>query len=242
MAVTMAHINSQARLMTNTLGSGYFDDAVEMPYYINFAVSDVYDRVVAAYSEYFMAQAQFALTTSNDILLTDIITPVTPAGTTFYKELGVDYWPSGSAQTAVTVLPIGSYTERNAGNVWGGGIYGPERRYNILGNILQILPSTTNFKGAYNLIFVPSCPVLSDIVDLPVEMERWVKLISLKVAKMMKSKREQPIDDLTADIALQERRIDEMAHHRIKEGKRIPQHANGYAGWQGWGNSGYGGP
>ena len=238
---TMADIITAARVKTNTLGSGYFDDSVEMPIYVNFAVSDVYDRVVAAYDQYFAKHAPFTLTTSNEISLPDIIDPGSEnPQSDFYKELGVDYWPNGNALTALTVMPIGSYLERNFGNAWGGaGIYGPVRMYNIIGDTLQILPASANYAGKYVLHYVPNAPIMTVVDDLPVELVRWVKLITLKVAKTMKEKREQPTDEITAAIAQQERRIDEMAHHRIKEGKRIPIRNVNVMGWSG--NNGFGG-
>jgi len=237
MAVSLNDIITEARQATNTLNSGFFDDTVELPGYVNDELSDLYDRVVGSYEKYFIVSKNFTLTSSNSIELATL-TGADPSEQ-FYKEVGLDWWPSGVAGTApaITVYPIGTYEDRNYGNVGVSvGMFGPARQYDLVGSQLQILPNTVPFAGVYTLRYIPNAPTLTNDVNLPVELERWKKLLILKVTKRMKDKREQDVTSISTEIATQEKRIDDAARHRKKEGKRIPNRVrSGYPG-------GYGGP
>jgi len=224
MAVRLNDLITEARMETNTLDSGFFDDTVEMPRYVNNAVSALYDRVVGAFEQYFSLTKTFALTSTNTILLTDITG--TDPSQQFYKELGLDYLLGGSPTgRAVSVPNLGSFEERNAGNVWGGPfVDGPERRYFINGPSLVVYPQTANFAGTYNLFYIPTVPMLTSSVNLPVELERWKRLIVLDTARAMKEKREQDTDAIERKIAVVEKQIDDAARNRSKEGKMIPRH------------------
>lgn len=232
MAVTLNDIIVAARTETNTLNSGFFDDTVEMPQYVNDSVSAVYDRIVGAYEQYFATTSSFSLTSSNTIALTAI----TLTGPAFYKELGVNFMSGG---LPVTVQPIGSYTERNRGNIWGGPfVGGPNLSYFINGANLEIYPSTSGFAGSYQLVYVGNVPTLTDLVDLPVELERWKRLVILETTLLMKQKREQDTDAIERKIAVINAEIDAAARHRKKEGKMIPARGT-YSGGSGYGPWGW---
>jgi hypothetical protein len=136
-------------------------------------------------------------------------------------------------------MPIGSYENRNDGCGWSTqGLIGADRTYVLVGDSLEILPNLTAFAGTYTLHYIPSCPVLSDTVDLPVELERWVKLVVEKVSVSIKLKREQDTADLERLIAQQEKRIDNAARHRYKEGKFLPTRARQRGNGNPWGFGG----
>lgn len=221
MAVTLANIIASARLETNTVGSGFFDDTTEMPFYVNTAVAAVWDRLIGAFQQYAAVVKAFSLTSTNVIALT-AITGADPSEQ-FYKELGVDFLIGGVGGRKVSVPNIGSFMNRNDGSLTAGPYYdGLTRAYYISGSNLIIYPESTNFAGAYQLIYVPNAPTLTSGVNLPVELERWQRLIVLETALLMRSKREQDTSALETKIAIVNKQMDDAAQNRSKEGKFIP--------------------
>ena len=114
----------------------------------------------------------------------------------FYKELGVDWLGSG---IALSVPRLPSFMNRN------DGIY-----------------TSNPLSGDYVLHYVPSCPVLSSIVDLPQELERWKQMILLEAQIPVYMKRGLGIDAAREELNVKKREIEASAKSRIGEPKLIP--------------------
>lgn len=114
----------------------------------------------------------------------------------FYKELGVDYTSQGRA---LTLPRLDSFLARNQNN-----------------------SAISDVSGNYTLWYIPSCPVLDDVYDLPTEMERFRDLILLRGAIRIYLKRQMSTADL--EIAYDKELADVKASlkNRVNEPRAIP--------------------
>ena len=159
---------------------------------------------------------------------------------TFYKETGVDWF--NSSTFPVTIPRLDSFQQRNAGGIGGLGGASPgglgPRSFDIIGDSLVIYPPISSFVGSYQLHYVPSCPVLSNVVDLPHELDRWNDVILLTGAIVVKEKRNMSTAQLEQRLAVRKQEIQAAMKHRAKEPKLIPLRQSG--GITGRNDSGYG--
>ncbi len=129
------------------------------------------------------------------IALSLLITPVLH-NPPFYKELGVD-WTGGGMTLSVPRLQ--SFMNRN------DGIY-----------------TSNPMSGNYVLHYVPSCPVLSAVTDLPPELERWKQMIILEASIPVYMKRGLLTSEARQELNIKKREIESSAKSRIGEPKLIP--------------------
>jgi len=116
--------------------------------YINEAVYDLYDLLLAANPHFYVLQFPFTLTSSNVLDLTTVTSLTTFGMSGFYKLRGVDYLPSPTG-TPIAVRPF-NFAERNRQSV---------RTYALEGFNLRIHP-LLNFSGNYTLWYTPRPPQL----------------------------------------------------------------------------------
>ncbi len=114
----------------------------------------------------------------------------------FYKELGVDY----NSQGRPLSLPrLDSFLQRN-----------------------QNGSAISDVSGAYSLWYIPSCPVLDDIYDLPTEMERFRNMILLEGAIMIYIKRQMSTAELENRLDKETRKVEASLKNRVNEPRAIP--------------------
>lgn len=114
----------------------------------------------------------------------------------FYKELGVDYTSQGRA---LTLPRLDSFLARNQNN-----------------------SAISDVSGNYTLWYIPSCPVLDDVYDLPTEMERFRDLILLEGAISIYLKRQMPTADLEMRLAKKVHDVEASLKNRVNEPRAIP--------------------
>ncbi len=114
----------------------------------------------------------------------------------FYKELGID-WLGGGMK--LSVPRIQSFMNRN------DGIY-----------------TSNPMSGDYTLHYVPSCPVLSAVTDLPPELERWKQMILLEAKVPVLEKRGLDVSSTLTELAIKKKEIEASAKSRVGEPKMIP--------------------
>ena len=114
----------------------------------------------------------------------------------FYKELGIDWLGAGMK---LSVPRLQSFMNRN------DGIY-----------------TANPMAGDYVLHYVPSCPVLSSIVDMPQELERWKQMILLEAQITVYMKRGLDTSECRQELNIKKREIESSAKSRVGEPKLIP--------------------
>src|SRR6185369_7143273 len=72
------------------------------------------------------------------------------------------------------------------------------------------------------LHYVPSCPVLSDVTDLPPELERWKQMILLEAQIPVYMKRGLDVSEARNELNIKKREIEASAKSRVGEPKLIP--------------------
>lgn len=192
MATTLADLILSVRQTANVENNGFFDDVVEMPRIINEAANEVYDLLVTTFAPYFQKDATFTLTSIPSILLTTITTGL-PA---FYKETGIDFQQGGSLQVQ-PVIKLDSFSDR----------------------YLQV---NSDFAGSYTLHYVPSLVLLTNVVNLPDEMDRWRELVELHAAIKCYEKRQKPCDTIRTAYETKKASIISAAPQRMGEPQLIP--------------------
>lgn len=103
MAQTLANLRAEAQQRANQENKTLVAPA-DWNRYINEAIAELYDVIVAVNPHYYVSSSAFTLTAVNTFALTTLA-PV------FYKLRGVDYLPSATGQP-VTVHPF-NFQERN---------------------------------------------------------------------------------------------------------------------------------
>ncbi len=129
------------------------------------------------------------------IALSLLITPVLNSPP-FYKELGVD-WTGGGMTLSVPRLQ--SFMNRN------DGIY-----------------TSNPMSGDYVLHYVPSCPILSAVTDLPPEIERWKQMLILVASISVYMKRGIGTSEARQELNIKKHEIESSAKSRVGEPKLIP--------------------
>lgn len=192
MSTLLSDLMTATRQTANVENSGFIDDTVELPRLINEAALEVYDLVVTAFAPYFAKDATFTLTSTPSILLTAI----TGAGPTFYKELGIDFQQQGSLQIQ-PVIKLDSFSDR----------------------FLQI---NSDFAGTYTLHYVPSFVTMTNSVNLPDELDRWREMIELHAAIKIYEKRQKDTSTLEAQLARKRATVTSAMTQRMGEPQLIP--------------------
>lgn len=129
------------------------------------------------------------------VALSLLITPVLH-NPPFYKELGIDWLGSGMK---LSVPRLQSFMNRN------DGIY-----------------TSNPMEGDYILHYIPSCPILSAVVDLPQELERWKQMILLEAQITVYMKRGLDTSECRQELNIKKREIESSAKSRVGEPKLIP--------------------
>lgn len=101
MAQTLAQLRAEAQQRANQEGKTLVGTS-EWNRYVNLAISELYDRVIAANPHYYISSLDVSLSSSNAVALSTF--------TGFYKLRGVDY---RQGTRSMNVLPFDFASERN---------------------------------------------------------------------------------------------------------------------------------
>jgi hypothetical protein len=189
---------------------------IELNDIIQDAVQSVYQWVVGKFAPYFKNQANFTVAAGvNSVTLASI---TSANGDAFYKELGLDWLNGGSVP--YTVRRLDSFQDRNIGFNTGG--YNPDIRFDIIGGSIVFYPPNANFAGTYTLHYVPDVITLTDLIDLPVELARFLQCILLEGELTVRNKRSQDTTGVERRLALKKAELLAAAGNRAKEPKMVP--------------------
>lgn len=198
MAQTLANLRLEAQQRANQENKTLVA-TTEWNRYINEAISELYDLVIAVNPHYYVRSFPFALSSVNTLDLTTLT-----GG--FYKLRGVDYLPSATGR-AITLHPF-IFSERNKQGY---------RAYALEGSNLLILPNS-NFAGSYTIWYTAVAPTLTvdgDTLDMILDV--WSEYITVTVAIAAATKEESPIDALSQQKALLIERVNKAAANRDGE-------------------------
>lgn len=215
MAQTLSSLRLESQQRCNQESKNLIGSA-EWNRYINEAISELYDAVLAVNPHYYVRSFPFTLSSVNTLDLTTLT-----GG--FYKLRGVDYLPSANGR-AITLHPF-NFAERNRQGY---------RAYALEGSNLMILPNT-NFAGNYTIWYTGIAPVLvgeSDPLDMILDV--WSEYITVTVAIAGATKEESPIDALSQQKALLMERVGKAAANRDGEPAQAADLTQGAAGDMLW--------
>lgn len=192
--------------------------------FINLACEELYDLLITAYEDYFMApRAQFN-TTANQFIydLPNGITEYTGAdgnefvAPAFYKLLGVDLGLSTANNAFVTIkkfdlIDRNKYVYPNS----GGQMYGVfNLRYRLMGNKIEFIPSPAN-NQTIQLLYIPRLtPLLQDTDITTIGYGGWLNYVIVRAAKYALDKEESDTSKLDSELLFMKNRIEETAQNR----------------------------
>jgi hypothetical protein len=221
-AVTLAQLAQAARETSNTENNTGFISATELDRVVNEGVSRVYDVLIESFQQYFALSASFTLTATVNSAALSTVVPPTP-GPRFYKELGLDF--QIDSQRRETVTRLDSFMDRNRSD---------RRRYFVSGDLLTVYPPE-RAAGTYTLWYAPAAPVLTALIDLPVEMERWREMIEVAAAIKVLTKREMQTEGLERQFQALKKGVEDSAASRMAEPAQVPMHGPSWGGyWNQW--------
>jgi len=224
--------------------------------YINQAQYELYDILITAYQDQYVAPPVQFTTNGTDYLyplpngsntflnalnLSQTITP--PA---FYKLLGVDLQVQNTNNGYVNVQKF-NFDNRNQ-FVYPNStstIYGVYNcRYRVMGNNIMFIPTPSANQGI-RLWYIPRLQQLLNDTDITTTgISGWVEYVIVRAAKYALDKEESDSTVLTQEIAYLKMRIEEAASNR-DAGKpdtiTDSRSTKGYWGGDGWGPGQQGG-
>ena len=203
MSTTLLELRTRSRQLADMVDNEFVSDS-ELNNYINFAIAELHDLLVAAYgSDYFLSSTTGTTTSGTQ----DYSLP-----SDFYKLRGVDVKINNSDW--FNVKPF-NFNERNRFDDSTSWTYLglSNLRYRIMGSNLKFTPTPDNAQQ-YRIWYVPVATKLSDDADTLDDVNQYSDYIIVSAALKMAHKQEMDTSSLAAERARLERRITEMAPNR----------------------------
>jgi hypothetical protein len=216
--------------------------------FINLAMYELYDLLITAYEDYYMAPRARFNTNGNQFsypLPDGTTTFIDQNGDSFvpeplYKLLGVDLAVNVDAsQNAFVTLRKYSLIDRNKyvfPNTQSAryGVYNPA--YRMLGNKIEFIP-TPSSNTTMQLLYIPRLRQLLKDTDLTtLGHSGWLLYAICRAAKYALDKEESDTSKLDAELAFLKQRIEESAMNRDAGQPDTISNTRGNAGG-GWGSS-----
>ncbi len=221
--------------------------------FINLAMNELYDLLITAYEDYFMApRIQFVASGNTSIF-------ALPNGTNqflsypnqgplftpppFYKLLGVDLGLQNANNAFVTVNKY-SLIERNrfvfpntASTIYG--VF--NLQYRLLGSNIEFIPTPSGGQ-VLQILYIPRLPELIADTDITtIGFSGWLNYVIIRAAKYALDKEESDTSKLDQDLMYVMKRIEETAPNRdAGQPEKISsiRQGRGWGDGGGWGNNG----
>ena len=222
----------------------------EWNFFINQSMYELYDLLITAYEDYFMAPAAQFTTNSVDFLypLPDGALPFKDlSGNTFiakpfYKLAGIDLGIQTAANAFVTVNKF-NFADRN-NYVYPNSastIYGVfNMRYRLIGTNIEFIPTPTSGQPI-RLWYYPRLPaLLQDTDTTTLGVSGWLQYVIVRAAKYALDKEESDTSKLDQELIFLKGRIEESAQGRdASQPDRVSDtRKNSGYGWNGFGFNG----
>lgn len=245
----------QIRLMSQQKADRINSDFVTLPEwnnFINLAMYELYDLLITADEEYFVATPAQFQTNGNQYQyplpdgLTTFIDGISGApdyvAEPFYKLKGVDLGLS-SANNAWVTLNKFNFIDRNR-YVYpnsGGSMYGVFNcQYRLLGSKIEFIP-TPSANQPIRLWYIPRLPQLLKDTDISTTgISGWLAYVITRAAKYALDKEESDTSKLDSELVFLSQRIESTA---VNRDTGMPDRISDSRGQGYWGpGSGYNGP
>ena len=247
--MSLAEIRQQARERADRVNSNFFTTQ-ELNNYINSSMFELYDILVTAYEDYFLATPvlfqtdgisfNYPLPDGVTTFMSGINPSQTIVGAPIDKLVGVDLGVN-TVQGAWVTLSKFQFIDRNR-YVYPNSqstLYGVfNLQYRMMGNVIQFIP-TPSGNQYIRLWYIPRLQELLQDTDITtVSISRWVDYIITDVAIKMLQKEESDVSVLMAQKMALKKRIEEASQNR-DAGQ--PDKINDSRGNTNWGSGGYSG-
>ena len=203
MSTTLADLRLMTRELADIVSSSFVTTA-ELDRYINQVGSELHEKLVVRYEDYFTSPTPttFSLSGSTN-------TYALPSD--FFKLRGVDYSDGG------TWVSVHRYQHEERDRFVRPTYYtygGEERRFTVMGNSIVVAPES-NAAGDYRFWYVPKWTNLSASSEpLPTAMEQWAEYIQVGAAIKCMLKEESDASALIMRKRELDARIDANAQNR----------------------------
>lgn len=202
MSVTLSSLRTQIRDRADMKYSRFVTDT-ELNSLINLSLTELYDLLVAAFEDYYIADPySFTISSGNSANV--------PSD--FYKLIGLDYQFNGGEWVTLKRF---NFVDRNKHNaIYSRYALGmPDLRYRLLGDKIKILPED-RASGTYRLWYIPRATLLSIDSDTLDGVNGWEEYIIVDCAIKCKEKEESDTSALQFAKQQIKKRIEEMAQNR----------------------------
>ncbi len=218
--------------------------------YINQSMYALYDILITAYEDYFMApRAQILSVGGTSIypLPNGVVSFLNQAGSSFvaapfYKLLGVDLGLSNSNQGFVTMDKY-NLIDRNAfvyANTQSTAYGSFNLRYRVIGTNIEFTPTPSSGQ-LIQLLYIPRLPQLLQDTDITtIGFSGWLEYVIIRAAILALTKEESDISSLVLQLQDIQKRIEESAVNRDAGQPDTISNTRGASGWGdgSWGNFG----
>lgn len=247
---SLGSLRLQAQQRADRVGSN-FVTTEEWNQYLNKSAQELYDLLVTAYEDYYLAPAYTFLTDgiNNSYTLPNGVLVGTDSVTSkpFYKLMGVDCGLANNNNARVTVHKY-DFIERNRyvyPNVTSTFLGVFNMRYRVMGSNINFIPTPS--AGQYmTLWYIPRLPTMLKDTDTLDSINGWSEYVIVRAAKMALDKEESDTARLTEELLFIKQRIEETASNRDAgqpdtiSNTRAWSGRSGQGGGAGW-DGGFGG-
>lgn len=203
---TFLSLRLQARERADMVRSKFISEP-ELKQYVNNSIKELYDLLVATFSDYYIANPlEFTLAGTQDgySLPTD-----------FYKLRGLDKSIDGaSSESSWYSIDSFNFAERNRYNYTNAIVNAfPLVKYRVFGGQVKIIPPQ-NAAGLYRMWYIPRAPDLVADGDEFDGINGWEDYVVVDAAIKMLQKQEDDVGVLMAQKQQLKERIEAMAASR----------------------------
>jgi hypothetical protein len=215
--------------------------------FINLAMYELYDLLITAYEDYYMApRARFNTngTSFQYPIPNGELTFQDQTGSNFvpqpmYKLLGVDLALSlNASQNAFVTLQRFNWIDRNKfvfpnNNSAKYGVYNPA--YRMMGNFIEFIP-TPSSNTTIQITYIPRLPEMVKDTDITtLGHSGWLNYVIVRAAKYALDKEESDTSKLDQEIVFLQKRIESSTQNRDAGAPQTISNTRAASG-SGWGN------
>jgi len=222
--LSLYELRQRARQKADRVNSQFVTDT-EWNFFINQSMFELYDLLITAYEDYFMApRASFSFNGQTDTypLPNGVLTYTNDQGQSFvappfYKLLGLDL-SLNTAQNAYITLHKFDFIDRNR-YVYpntASTLYGVfNMRYRMMGTNIQFMPVPSSAGQSVRINYIPRLKELLQDTDLTtIGFSGWLQYVIVRAAKYALDKEESDTTKLTEEIVYLKARIEESSINR----------------------------
>ncbi|CAM6005210.1 unnamed protein product [Sphagnum balticum] len=252
--LSLGEIRKRAKQRADRVNSQFVTDE-EWNFFINQALTELYDLLITVYEDYFEAPeitftadgTTYLYPLPNGVLsFTNSVTGQSIVAPPFYKLLGVDLGLNNANNAYVTINKY-NLVDRNrfvypntASTIYG--VF--NLQYRLLGNNIRFIPTPTA-NQQIRLLYIPRLKTLLQDTDLTtIGFSGWLQYVIIRAAKYALDKEESDTTKLDQEIQFLQKRIEETAINRDagQPDKISDSRQTGFSdGWWGNGNGATGG-